>query len=226
MLDEKAGRYSGRIACFGPQGENGREWFDILPHASGSTVRAYCEMDELDLTRDVTMSLDEAGRPRDAFVRINRGGRTLGSSLFVVEGQAIRCEAVTAELGQVSQRLPLSAPLSYLGLHPLVGDALLALSRGTDRPSEFLPVDIVANSSALHGDQGLIAIPGVIDVAYLGDEAIEVPAGRFEAQRYALRWQPDWSPADLWVHGPSALFLRVAWDMIDSHYELQELRVG
>jgi hypothetical protein len=217
---------AGRVGYYGPQGENGREWFEVVPHTQGSTVRAFCEMDELDLTRDVTMSLDTEGRPRDAFVRIIRGGQTLGSSLFIVDDQEIRCEAVTAELGHVSQRRPLSAPLSYLGLHPLVCDGLIALSRGTDRPGEFVAVDIITNSSSPSGEQGLIAFPGVIDVAYLGDEIITVPAGQFDAQRYALRWQPDWSPADLWVHGPSALFLRLAWDMIDSHYELVELRTS
>lgn len=196
----------------------------MVPHAQGSTVRAFCEMDELDLSRDVTMSLDTQGRPRDAFVRVIRHGQTLGSSLFIVDERGIRCEAVTAELGHVSQRKPLPGSLSYLGLHPLVCDGLIALSRGTDRPGEFVAVDIITNSSSPSGEQGLIAFPGVIDVAYLGDETIEVPAGQFDAQHYALRWQPHWSPADLWVHGPSALFLRLAWDMIDSHYQLLELR--
>ena len=218
--------YAGRVAYFGPDGENGREWFEMVPHAQGCTVRAFCEMDELGLTRDVTMALDTHGRPRDAFVRVIQRGRSLGSGFFVVDRQAVRCEAVTAELGQVSQRRPLSAPLSYLGLHPLVCDGLIALSRGTDRPGEFVSIDIITNSQSPNGEQGLIAAPGVIDVAYLGDETLRVPAGTFDAQRYAVRWQPDWSPADLWVLGPSALFLRLAWDMIDSHYELTELRTS
>ena len=216
--------YAGRIGYFGPNGENGREWFEMVPHADGRTVRAFCEMDELELTRDVSLSLDADGRPRDGFVRIIRHGRTLGSTWFVVDEQAIHCEAVTADLGRVSQRRPLAAPLGYLGLHPLVCDGLIALSRGTSCPGEFVALDIITNSVSPNGEQGLIAIPSVIDVAYLGDDTIDVPAGRFEARHYALRWQPDWSPADLWVHGPAALFLRLTWDMIDSRYELVALR--
>ena len=67
-------------------------------------------------------------------------------------------------------------------------------------------------------------MPTQIDVAYLGEERVWVPAGEFEARRYALRWNPAWPPADIWVHGPQALFLRLRWEMIDAHYELTDLR--
>lgn len=217
---------AGQIGYFGPAGETGRERFEIVPHPGGCTVRAFCEMDDLGLTRDVTLSLDTEGRPRDAFVRVIRHGSTLGSALFIVDEEAVLCEAVTAELGRVSQRRPIAAPLAYLGLHPLVCDGLIALSRGTGRPGEFIAVDIVTNSVSPSGEQGLIAIPSVIDAAYLGEETIDVPAGRFWALRYALRWQPDWPAAELWVHGPSALFLRLTWDMIEARYELLSLRTA
>ena len=216
--------YAGRIGYFGPDGENGREWFEMVPHAGGMTVRAFCEMDELELTRDVTISLDSDSRPLDAFVRVIQHGRTLGSAWFLVGEREVVCEGVTAARGRVSQREAITPPLRYLGLHPLVCDGLIAVSRGTDRDGEFVPVEIITNSTSPNGEEELVAIPSVIDVAYLGDEQIEVPAGRFDAHRYALRWQPDWSPAELWVHGPQALFLRLNWDQIDSHYDLLELR--
>ena len=216
--------FAGRIGYFGPSGENGREWFEMLPRARGQTVRAFCEMDELELTRDVTLSLDADGRPQDAFVRITQHGRVLGSTWFLVGEDEIHCEGITADLGRVSQKRPLSGPLHYLGLHPLVCDGLIALSRGTSRPGEFVARDIITNSLSPNGEQGLIAIPSVIDVAYLGDESVTVSAGQFDARHYALRWRPDWPPADLWVHGSSALFLRLTWTMIDSRYELMEVR--
>ena len=218
--------YAGHIGYFGPEGQTGREWFEIVPHTGGRTVRAFCEMDELELTRDMTMSLDEDSRPREAFVRVVQHGRTLGSTLFLVDEDAIHCEGITQERGRISQRMPLSAPLCYLGLHPLVCDGLIAVSRGTDRPGEFVALDVITNSVSPNGEQDLIAIPSVIDVAYIGDETIKVPAGQFDAQRFALRWQPDWTPADLWVHGADALFLRLSWDMIDSYYELTDLRTS
>ena len=120
----------------------------------------------------------------------------------------------------------LDAPLGYLGLHPLVGDALVTLCRGADRPGEFVTVHGLTNSHSPNGELGLLAVPTHIDVAWLGPERITVEAGTFDAQHYALRWQPHWPPADIWVHGPQALFLRLTWSLIDARYELAELRPG
>jgi hypothetical protein len=216
--------FAGRIGYYGPEGQNGREWFEMVPHAGGRTLRAFCEMDNFGLSRDVTLALDAESRPVDAFVRIIQHGVINGSSLFLVGSDAVICEALTTELGRISQRKPLLTALPYLGLHPLAGDALAALARGTDRPGEYVSIDGIANSVSPNGERGLIAMPTVIDVAYIGEETVDVPAGRFDARRYSLRWSPQWTPADLWVHGPQALFLRLTWAMIGARYELLELR--
>ncbi len=222
-----ARRCSGLIRYYGPGGvENGREWFDMLPHAGGRTLRALCEMDELALTRDVTMALDPDSRPLDAFVRVIQGGVVRGSTLFTCAPRELVCEGRTAELGRIVQRRALDAPLAYLGLHPLVGDALVTLCRGADRPGEFITVRGLTNSHSPNGELGLLAVPTHIDVAWLGSERVTVEAGTFDAQRYALRWQPHWPPADIWVHGTDALFLRLTWSLIDARYELAELRSG
>lgn len=216
--------HAGKIGYYGPEGENGREWFEMVPHAGGRTLRAFCEMDNVGLSRDVSIALDAQSRPLDAFVRVIQGGAVRGSSLFLVEPDAIECEGATLDHGRVSQRRPLATPLTYLGLHPLVGDALVTIPRGTDRRGEFVTIDGIANSLSPNGELGLIAMPTHIDVAYLGEERVRVPAGEFEARRYALRWNPAWPPADIWVHGPQALFLLLHWALIDARYELTELR--
>lgn len=216
--------YAGRIGYYGPEGENGREWFEMVPHAGGRTLRAFCEMDNVGLSRDVTIALDAQSRPVDGFVRVIQGGAVRGSTLFLVEPDAIEAEGLTLDHGRVSQRKPLAAPLSYLGLHPLVGDALVTIPRGTDRHGQFVMIDGIANSLSPNGELGLIAMPTHIDVAYLGEERVQVPAGEFDARHYALRWNPAWPPADIWVHGPQALFLRLHWALIDARYELTELR--
>jgi hypothetical protein len=218
------GFFAGKIGYYGPEGENGREWFEMIPHAQGRTLRAFCEMDNFGLSRDVTLSLDSNSRPVDGFVRVIQDGQIRGSSLFLVQSDAVACEASTFQLGRISQRKPLAAPLHYLGLHPLVGDALVALSRGTDRPGEFVMTHGITNSKSPNGELGLIAEPTLIDVAYLGEARISVAAGDFDARHYALRWSPQWPPAQLWVHGPLALFLRLTWSLIDARYELNELR--
>jgi hypothetical protein len=218
--------HAGRIAYFGPDGPTGREWFESVSHAGGRTLRAFCEMDDAGLTRDVTYALDPRSRPLDAHVRVTQGGRVTGTTLFVVEPDAVRCLGRTVDHGDVAQRFPLDEPLEYLGLHPLVGDALIATCRGTDRPGEFVPVRGVTNSYSPNGELGLLAMPIAIDVAYVGRESIAVAAGPFDADRYALRWQPQWPAADLWVLPPLGIFLRLTWSLIGARYELVELRTA
>ncbi|WP_416908046.1 MAG: hypothetical protein ACMVO5_00060 [Polymorphobacter sp.] len=215
---------TGRIGYFGPDGETGREWFEMVRHADGRTLRAFCEMDDLGLSRDVTMLLDGAHRPVDAFVRVIRGGEVLGSTLFLADGARLRC---VGRIGgaDVLEDAALSGPIGYLGLHPLVGDALIALARGVSRPGEFVDVPCFTNSQAPAGDEGLRAMPVTIGVAYLGEETVEVAAGRFAARAYGLRWKPEWAAAKLWVHGPDALFLKLDWPEIGARYELTEHRV-
>ena len=215
---------SGTIQYRGPDGETGREWFQMLGHGKhGRTLRALCRMDDIDLWRDVSMSLDHAAHPRDAFVRVTQGGRVQGSMLYTVTPDALELDGVTAEHGRISRRITLESPLPYLGLHPLVGDALVALCRGTDAPGEFRTVHGYTNSSSPNGETGLLAVPSAIAAAYLGRESVTIPAGIFDGCHYQLRWQPQWPVADLWVSGEEALFLRLTWGLNRSCYELTEL---
>ncbi|WP_439533255.1 hypothetical protein [Polymorphobacter sp.] len=216
----------GRISYRDANGETGREWFEMVRHAHGRTLRAFCEMDDMDLSRDVTIALDAQSRPVDAFVRVIRGGAVVGSTLFLLGEDRLECLGDIAGPGRIAQRIALDRPLAYLGLHPLVGDALIATARGTGDEGDYIPVNCYANSQAAAGDEGLYAMPVTIDVAYLGTEDLAVEAGTFTARRYALRWKPDWEPALLWVHGDEALFLRLEWPMIGARYELVEHQIG
>ncbi len=219
------GRFAaGKIVYYQGERETGREWFEMVSHKGGRTLRAFAEMDDIDLSRDVTMALDQNAHPIDGFCRIIQNARVKCSTLFLAEQDALVCEGIIEGLGRLSQRKPTDAPLRYLGLHPLVCDALVVLARGVEMPGEFMSVCGVTNSLAANGDEGLYAMSTAIDVAYICEEPLTVGAGAFLARRYALRWQPDWPPADLWVHGDQALFLCLSWTMIDARYELTELR--
>lgn len=215
---------AGTIQYRGPDGETGREWFQMFRQGDeGRNLRALCRMDDLDLWRDVSMSLDRHSRPRDAFVRVTQHGRVQGTMLYTCAPDSLELDGATAEHGRVSRRIALASPLDYLGLHPLVGDALVALCRGTDAIGEFRTVPGYTNSSSPNGETGLLAVPTAIAAAYLGEAQITTPAGIFDARHYQLRWQPQWPAADLWVSGDEALFLRLTWTLNRSCYELIEL---
>jgi len=221
---------SGRICYRNASGETGREWFEMVRHGHGDqgtrTLRAFCEMDDMDLSRDVTIALNADHAPVDAFVRVIRAGQIIGSTLFQVEADRLTCQGRIIGLGDIHQSIPLSRPLTYLGLHPLVGDALIALARGTSEPGRYQPIACYTNSQSPAGEEGLTAMPVIIDVAYLGEAALDVAAGHYQARGYSLRWKPEWAPAQLWVHGEDALFLKLEWPMLGLGYELVDHRTS
>lgn len=203
-------RHAGLIVYDHAEGVKGRERFGIDVRADGSrTIRAYCEMAEGELTRDTSWTLDAAHRPVEGHVRVVQNGRLTGSSWYHFRDDDVQCESLTAGMGRTSQVL--AGRRDYLGLHPLVGDGMIALAVGTDKLGVRQMVSGVTCSYDINGESTLVALPVEIAVTYQGDEDVEVPAGRFAARRYALQWSPSWPDAHLWVHGEDALFLRLTW---------------
>lgn len=217
-------RHRGRIAYRNAGGVCGREVFAIDVRDDGRTIRSYCEMDEGRLTRDASWTLDPAGLPVEGHVRVANDGAQVGSSWFRCSDAGTECESLTARMGRASQHLPGRA--AYLGLHPLVGDGMIALARSRDAPGEERMIESVTCSYDINGETGLFALPIAIGVTYVGADEIEVPAGRFSADHYRLNWQPHWSPALLWVHGEDAVFLRLEWDFSGLVCELTRFVTG
>lgn len=215
---------TGRIAYFAGDGrENGRERFELIAHGGGHTLRAFCEMDDAALTRDVTLALDQEWHPRDGFVRITKRGAEAASLWFDVGETEVRLTGSIDGTRIVSPALAMPGRLAYLGLHPLQGDAVIVQARGTDRPGDFVAIPCATNSVSPDGDEAVGLRPVTIDVAYHGEETISVAAGTFAARRYALRWDPAWPPADLWVRAHDCVFLKLYWSHVPATYELTEL---
>ncbi len=219
---------SGRIAY--RAGDNslvGQEQFEIALHKHGATLRAFCEMNDIDLLRDVSIALDKRWQPLDAFCRITQSGQVVASSWFRFAADEIHIESQLGSKGRLAQRFSNNPAYTYVGLHPLQGDALVTsqvLAQG-DKPAigEYIPVHGLTNSISENGDQDLQAVPVTIDVAYLGDEVIRVAAGRFNARKLALRWSSEWPPAYIWVRDRDFIFLKMTWSHITHWYELIEI---
>lgn len=90
-------RYSGRIVCGHDRlGEAGREWFTITVHERQRTVRALCELEDEALLRDVTYTVDREFRPFDAYLRLTRGDRFVGSAWFCFFEGGAECQGFAA----------------------------------------------------------------------------------------------------------------------------------
>src|SRR5690554_1432353 len=203
-------RHTGRILYHKGDTIAGCEDFGIDVRESGRTIRAYCEMGEGGLTRDASWTLDGKYKPVEGYVRVVQNGIQTGSAWYRFTENEVECEALTTTLGRTAQRLPSRA--RYLGLHPLVGDGMIALARGKEEPGREDIIESVTCSYDINGETSLVALPIDIAVTYVGVEEVTVPAGTFTTDRYALRWQPHWPAADLWVHGEDAVFVRLDWE--------------
>lgn len=220
----RAGHISGRIQYLAGDGrETGRERFELIGSPAGVTLRAFCEMDDVALTRDVTLAMDAQWRPLDGFCRISRHGAREAALWFDVGAHDVVLNGWIGGARVEQARLALTEPLVYLGLHPLQGDALIVNARGTDHPGVFVPIACATNSISPDGDEAVGVRPVTIEVAYLGEERIQVPAGSFVARHYALRWDPSWPAADLWVRAEDCVFLKLDWSHVDASYVLAEL---
>lgn len=215
-------RHAGRIVYHHTDGPQGIEDFGIDVRADGRTLRAYCEMADGALTRDASWSLDPQLRPVEGQVRVVQHGQVTGSSWYYFTPEGAHCESLTASLGRTSRTL--LGRFDYLGLHPLVGDGAIALARGTDAPGTERMISSITCSYDVNGESELVALPIEIGVTYLGRDDLTVPAGTFAADAYELRWQPHWPPAQLWVHGDDAVFLRLVWSFSGLDCQLERYR--
>jgi len=210
----------------GDVGERGREWFILHAHPNGRrVVRATCEMDDEKLVRDTSWTVDEKWHPIEGHVRCVIDGQLAGSTWYKFDGNVVTCEAQTAQHGRVSQQRTSDRPYEFLGLHPLIGDGLIAAVRGRDRPGEERVINSITCSYSPNGEKDLLALPIEIGLTYLGPEKLTVPAGTFDAQRFGIRWRQEWPPADYWVFGEDYIFLKSTWSVSTLVCETTSLRM-
>lgn len=189
----------------------GREWFSLHHHPGGRVVRAMCQMNDEALIRDTTWTLDQGWRPIDGHVRVILDGRIVGSTWFRFDGATVRCEGRTASHGDISQLRASDRPYEFLGLHALVADGLVAAVRGRNLPGTERIIHGITCSYSRNGETELLALPIDIGVIYVGREHVTVPAGIFDADRFAVRWRSEWPAADYWVTGDDFVFLKSSW---------------
>ncbi len=212
--------------------ERGREAFRMDVHRDGSRViAAHCEIDDdPPVVRDVNLRVDAHNRPCECFVRIAVGGKFRGSGWFTFTDHEAQCEANTTIEGRVSQRYSLERQASAFGNHAIINDAwamsLYDLSQGPGRQSVFM----LLSSPDHRGATGPMLYPVDLTIEYVGEEDVEVLAGKFRARHFRFldvgmpEEHPDY---DVWVSADDDYVLLRAQvtGYMQTAYELDSLQV-
>jgi hypothetical protein len=182
--------YSGRIEAIGDEvGLRGAERFSVSVAADGSRVlHATCEIYDRQVSKDVVYAVDASWRPVDAYVRLMRAGRLLGTGWYRFDEDGAELESWNAELGRIRQHVRLKRPLRTFGPHPLSCDVwhLAAFDHASGVQVQRMH-DTMLSSLEHDGCSGPMLHPLEFGIEYIGRETITVRAGTFAVDRYQFR---------------------------------------
>lgn len=213
----------------------GREWFTCTVHSDGSrTLRALTEMDDDNLMRDVTYSVNAEWKPLDCFIRLTINDRFQGSGWFRFTENTVECESVSIDAGRVSQTWKVNGRLPLFVCHAVSADAWTNAVFDMERKKELQRVwPRLASSPLGNGGSGpmignattVTPTPATLDLKYLGEEEISVPAGTFVCDRIALN--PGQIPRfEIWTHGSDYIPIQLRYDRLKQYYRLSELETS
>jgi hypothetical protein len=230
--------YSGRVAYIGDGDgsgpvERGRESFTVTVHADGHrTIAARCEIDDSQVLRHVHYTVDENWRPLDAHIRLDVGGRFVGSGWFdwAADGTA-NCETKMAAGGRVSQRIGVRPGeegygASSFGAHPVACDvwhlgAHLNADIGVVRPHRAWMSSLLPN-----GASGPMLSTMAFGVEDLGTETLTVPAGTFSTRHVRYIFDDGHPDEHIWCTPDDLILVQLRWDLLRTTYQLVELAPG
>ncbi len=221
--------YSGRIAYLqnGVE-ERGREWFTVTVHQDGRrTARTMVEMEDRDLLRDSTQSVDRDWYPTDAYIRLTLGDRFVGAAWYSFDSNSAACENLTEATGRTRYRRDIGYRPPLFGTHALLNDGWLVAAFDRDRGDSKRHTNVggFVCSQTPDGSTGPDLNRIDLTQAYLGEERITVPAGTFET-RHTQYIFPSRPPIDYWTTLEDFVPVRVRSTQLESTYELVEFDAG
>jgi hypothetical protein len=167
---------------------------------------------------------DDVGeRGRERF-EVTVHDRFVGSSWFRFADGHAECEAHTAALGRLSQRVATDGWAPSFGPHPVACDVWhLGSVAGRSRRGEVRDLGEALMSSPLpDGASGPLLSRMPLRAHYHGTEKVTVPAGAFTCEHwsYVLDDAPD---EHVWFLLDDLVIVRIRWDLLRTTYELTEL---
>lgn len=213
-----SGEYRNETIATGER--RGRESFDLLVHPDGSrTISIASDMTTRNAWFTVVLRNDANFRPLEASAFYWNGGRYKGSGHFLVMNDLVRGESNGPVSGAQIHETAVSARFS-IGLHPVSADGWHTAQHDPNGdPRQTISLYSVEASSDLTKPVLGSLVP--LQIEFIGKETIEVPAGRFETQRYRLAGMND-----LWVYGEERIVIRSDLPARGLRYVLTRLESG
>ena len=207
-------------------GESGREWITLTAESSGArTVRALCELDDVGLRRDATITYAPGFKAQDGYIHMDQHGSFLGAGWYRFGSHHVALEAETASEGRVSQRMDFDEPIGLFAPHPVFLDGWHATHHDPDGARVQDLRKCITSSPLWHGASGPLICVQHRRIERLADEEVTVQAGTFACESYHLiPHAPNRPPIKFWVHGPHKIFVKLRWDHLRATYELIELK--
>jgi uncharacterized protein Usg len=223
-LKYQYGRLSYRKKSTG--GERGREDWSLTRNCDGTvTMRCLAMTDDSKLVRDVIYTRRKDGRPVDAFIRLQAADRLIGSGYFRLQGGAMDVIVDGDETGHSVQTLNIPDDFFSIATHAVMLDGWMYFNYDRAKGGEQLR-RFYNTSTRLDGGDGPLGRVETCRVKLIGEEEVEVPAGRFKAAHFQMDSDNLEVPAsNIWVAGEDKILLRCDWRELDLEYVLTSWKV-
>jgi len=223
-LKYQYGRLSYRKKSTGA--ERGREDWSLTRNCGGTvTMRCLAMTDDSKLVRDVIYTRRKDGLPVDAFIRLQAADRLIGSGYFRVQGGSMDVIADGDETGHSVQTLTVPKDFFSIATHAVMLDGWMYFNYDREKGGQQLRI-FYNTSTRLDGADGPLGRVETCRVELIGEEEVEVPAGRFKAAHFQMDSDNLEVPAaSLWLAGEDKILLRCDWRELDLEYVLTSWKV-
>jgi hypothetical protein len=223
-LKYQYGRLSYRKKSTG--GERGREDWSLTRNRDGTvTIRCLAMTDDSKLVRDVIYTRRKDGRPVDAFIRLQVADQLIGSGYFRVQNGTMDVIADGNETGHSVQTVSVPEDFFSITTYAVMVDAWIYFNYDRLMGGEQLRT-FYNTSTRLDGADGPLGRVETCRVKLIGEEEVEIPAGRFKATHFQVDSDNLEVPASsIWVAGEDKILLRCDWRELDLEYVLKAWKV-
>jgi len=197
----------------------GEERFQLFVHPDGSrTLSIWHDLAARNAQFTVVLRNAADFRPLDAFVSYWNGGRFKGAAHFLVDGAMLTATS-RGPAGIVPQRIDVPVVFS-IGSHPVAGDGWHTAGYDVGKGGQQT-LNLYSLEAGTDVTKPVLGTLRPLLVERLGVEMVEVPAGRFEAERWRLS-----GVNDLWVVGPDRLVVKSVIAARDLQYVLTKFEAA